>query len=97
MPPANNSGNRTRELELALFEKIETSLGELHADMRDVRERVIRIEAQDVQGKLTSLELRVSTLEKWQSRVVGQIAIAVIPISAAVGVLIKLAFDLIGK
>ena len=87
-------GSRSpRELELALFEKIDTRLDSLVEDVRDVRERVIRIEAQDPSAKISSLETRVRDLENWKSRVAGQVALVVVPIAAGCGVLVKLVLD----
>lgn len=83
-----------RDVELALIEKIDARLENLSEDVRDVRERVIRIEAQDVSGKLSALELRIAHLENWRSKIMGQIALVVIPVTAAVGVFVKVLIDL---
>lgn len=83
------------DLEIAMFEKIDARLDMLAEDMKDVRERVIRIEAQDVTGKVAALEQRVQTLERWQSRITGQVALIIVPISAAIGAIFKLILDLV--
>lgn len=85
------------ELELALFERIDSRLDNLAEDVRDVRERVIRIESQEVSAKLVLVEQRVRALEEWKARVAGQIALIVVPIAAAVSVAIKIIIDLATK
>lgn len=85
------------ELQLALIERIDSRLDAVAEDMRDVRERVIRIEAQDVAGKLTIMETRLKTLEEWKARVTGQVALVIVPVAAAVGAAIKLVLDLLFK
>ncbi len=93
---ANNNPPRssTRQLELALFEKIDQQLDGIVEDVRDVRERVIRIEAQDPSAKIVALEARVRTLEDWKSKIAGQVAMIVVPLAAAVGGLVEFIISL---
>lgn len=84
-----------RQAELALIERIDSRLDKLAEDVTDVRERVIRIESQDVTAKLNALEVRTRVLEEWRARVAGQVTLFVIPIAAAVGAVIKAAGDFI--
>lgn len=95
--PRRNPGSRTIQIELAMFEKIDQRLDNLAEDVRDVRERVIRIESQEVSAKLVIVEARVRALEEWKARVAGQIALIVVPIAAVVSVIIKLVIDLAAK
>lgn len=94
--PVVSAGNQpSRDLELALIEKIDSRLDTLAEDMRDVRERVIRIEAQDVSAKINGLEGRVKLLEEWKARFQGQVALIVVPTAAATGALIKFFMDVL--
>lgn len=95
--PRRNPSSRTIQIELAMFEKIDQHLDNLAEDVRDVRERVIRIESQEVSAKLVIVEARVRALEEWKARVAGQIALIVVPIAAVVSVIIKLVIDLAAK
>lgn len=100
MSPANpGAAGRpsTRDLELALFEKIDQRLDAVAEDLRDVRDRVIRIEAQDPSAKVIALENRVRMLEEWKARVAGQVAMIVVPIASIVGIAITVLFNMIIK
>lgn len=62
-PNGASQADRVREIEMRLWEEVGTQLQgvtaamkELALEMRDVRERLIRIEAQDQPKKLASLE-----------------------------------------
>ena len=89
--------NRTRGLQIALFEKIDSRLDELTKALQDVRDRVIRIEAQDPSAKISALDTRVRAIEEWKSRLAGQVALIVVPIAAAVGFIIKVIVDTVAK
>lgn len=61
--PDSAAPDRVREIEMRLFEEIgsqmkglASSVREIAGDMRDARERLIRIEAQDQPQKITALE-----------------------------------------
>lgn len=65
-PPRSTPSGHVRDIEMRLFEEIGTqlkgvseSMKDLTLEMRDVRERLIRIEAQDQPKKIAELETDV--------------------------------------
>lgn len=98
MTANNNDQNRTREIEIELFKRLDIRLERIEEKMDNMNEKIIRLDAQDVSPKVNDLEKRVRKVEEWQSKLNGQIALIVVPVSAAVGVTIKLIADfLAGK
>lgn len=100
--------NRTREIELELFkrvdarlerieEKMDVRLSRIEEKMGEMNERTIRLDAQDVGPKVKELESRVRALEEWKSRVGGQIAVIIVPIAAAVGAFMKVIVDFLSR
>lgn len=95
MPDTGN--NRAREIEIELFKRLDTRLERLEEKIDDMNEKIIRLDAQDVTPKLKELETRVRALEEWKSRVMGQVTVIVVPVAAAIGALVKVIFDVLGK
>jgi chromosome segregation ATPase len=69
LPPAGTPSDRVREIEMRLWEEVGTQLKgmtdavkDLTREIRDVRERLVRIETQDQPAKIAALETEARDL-----------------------------------